>query len=277
MGRRLFAALAAMCVAGTVQGAHAAAYDDFAQGLSAYERGDFAAAIPAFTAAINAGDLAPNLKPTAYLDRARAYIRIGQCKPALTDLSAPKLLDASNIEITEALALSEACVADFKAADADFTAAITANPLPGLIWARGHERWDAGDFAGAAADFEVTRSAKPSYAYAVLWLAVAQLRMGSDEQALAHASDIDFGAWPGPVVRLYLGKIQPDVVNAAAAQGDAATVKNQQCEANFYIAEWLLAQKNVDKAKNLLQTAADACPQDFIERRSAKIELDRLR
>jgi lipoprotein NlpI len=268
------AVFAAACVMAT--SAFAAAYDDFASGLSAYERGDYASAIPLFTAALNASDLAPNLKTTAYLDRARSYLGISHCQPALADLSAAKLADSNNIEITESLALAESCVADFKAAEADFTTVVQATHNPVFILARGHERWDAGDFTGAAVDFEATRAARPTYPYALLWLAMAQSRTGSDADALSHVSDLDLGTWPGPVMKLYLGQMKPEDVSVAAAQGDAVAVKNQMCEANFYIAEWWLAQKNTATAKALLQSAADNCPLNFVERGAARTELRRL-
>src|SRR5215831_16040781 len=74
------------CLVGIVAGANAAAYDDFARGISANLQGDAALAVTSFSAALSAGDLNATLVPAAYRGRAIAYMRQGQCKAALADL-----------------------------------------------------------------------------------------------------------------------------------------------------------------------------------------------
>ncbi len=66
-------------------GAHAAAYDDFAwMAVAAYERGDYAAraiaSLDGGAQRVRSGTKPESL--TAYLDRARAYIRSGGTKGA---------------------------------------------------------------------------------------------------------------------------------------------------------------------------------------------------
>lgn len=259
--------------------AAAAAYDDFADGVAAYERGDAASAIGSLTKALDAPDLAPNLKVTAYLDRARSYLAIGSCAPAMTDANSAKAQGADDSTVTLLVAGSQYCARDFHAADASYSTAMSANPSPALHFIRGRTRWAMSDFAGAVSDFSALNAANPKYPYSVIWLAVAEYRRGDpDLAALAGMADhLDTDAWPRPIVSLFLGKAAPEDVNAAAAKGDATAVLNQQCEANFYIAEWRLTKSDATGAKPLLQAAIDKCPRTFIEKDAAKIEFEHMR
>lgn len=254
--------------------AYATAYDDFADGVAAYERGDAGRAITALTAALSSPDLAPNLLVTAYFDRGRAYLITGSCENALADLDAARKLNANVAETAEALAATQVCLRDFKAADEAYTSLIAANPRWQYFWERGRARWVASDFAGAAADFATVVSAKPDYAYPVLWLAMTQARISAVDNAVLerHADQLDLDKWPGMIVKLYLGKVtQQDVdVAASANTGD-------KCESDFYIGEWQIHLNDHSNALSSLHAAADKCPQNFIEREAAKAEIMRIR
>ena len=102
------------------------------------------------------------------------------------------------------------------------------------------------------------------------------------------------------MVDFYLGRSSADGVRAAAGQGDAKTRIGQQCEAEFYIAEFLLAQgankidvgqikpdqpdtalpridpEAVRQARPMLARAAEICPAGFTERVGALGELKRM-
>lgn len=277
MHRRLTVLLLIFAASANV--AVAATYDDFADGVAAFERGDATSAITSLTKALNAPDLAPNLKVTAYLDRARSYLATGQCASAVSDTNSAKAQGADDRTIAFLVAGSQYCARDFRAADASYSALIGASPSPSLHFIRGRTRWAMGDFSGAASDFAALNAADPKYPYFVAWLAVAQYRSGKpDLSALARATDhLDMDAWPGPIISLFLGKATPDDVNAAAEKGDASAIKNQQCEANFYIAEWQLAKNDPAAARPLLQSAADKCPRTFIERDAAQIETEHIK
>lgn len=275
MFRCFLGMLAVLFAAG---GAYAAAYDDFADGVAAYERGDDARAIASLTAALNAPDLAPNLKPTAYLDRARAYSRSGQCTHAVPDLQAAKALNANALEVTESLATAQDCAGDFRAAEESFTAAIAIKPRWQYFFARGRARWAQNKFAGAADDFASVIRANPKYQYPVLWLAITQSRIAKpDVDALAHAAaSLDLDDWPGPLVKFYLGQAkQIDIDVGVHADGQEAA--GRQCEADFYVGEWKLAHLDPAAAKTLLEDASQECPANFVERGTAKIEIARLK
>jgi len=118
----------------------------------------------------------------------------------------------------------------------------------------------------------------PKDAYAVLWLELSRARGGLDpgtgEQVLR---EIGNGGWPAPLIRMFAGEAKPEDVASAASRGDADKVANQQCEADFYVAEWWLARKDVASAKPLLDAAAEKCPKNFVEYDEARFELSTLK
>ena len=84
------------------------------------------------------------------------------------------------------------------------------------------------------------------------------------------------GAWPAPVVRLFLGEATPAAVLSAADHADPIKKKGQVCEANFFSAEYALLQNKKDEALRLFRLAASDCPPIFLEARAAKAALARI-
>ncbi|HWD25642.1 MAG TPA: tetratricopeptide repeat protein [Rhizomicrobium sp.] len=260
--------------------AGAAAYDDFARGLNAVQRGESDTAIAAFSAAIAAGDLSPGLMPQAYRDRGIAYLQKGDCDPALADFAAGLKLKPADGDITRQHARAAACIGKTDIALADLTALIDAKFSSDIYQDRGMLRWRTGDFPGAASDFAAYIAARPWDAHGTLWLEMVRARAGQlQPDVAAHdARQYDDEKWPAPLLALYAGKSTPEQALAAAAVArDAARVPVQQCEADFYTGEWLLAKPDPEGGKALIAKAHRECPQDTIEYEDAGIELARLR
>jgi lipoprotein NlpI len=258
----------------TAAGAGAAAYDDFARGLGAAQRGDRDMAIEAFSAAIAAGDLAPNLLPQAY--RGRGFARLGkhQCSPALEDFDAALKLKPGDGDITRLHAGAAACLGKFDVALADLSALIAAKFAAEVYRDRGMLRWRMGDYTGAAGDFAYYIAERPKDAYGALWLELVRARAGQLDVAVA-AHDVrryDDDDWPAPLLALYAGRTTSDTALAAAAPDNPG----QRCEADFYVAEWLIAKPDIDAGKALLAKARAECPHAYIEYNDAEAELERL-
>lgn len=257
----------------------AAAYDDFARGISANLQGDDALAIASFSAAIAAGDLNPTLLPAAYRGRGLAYLRQKQCKPALSDLDEYIRLKPGDVQGLEWRGDAHACLGEFAAAEADLSQVVAARPNRDVYWLRGRQRWRMQNFSGAADDFAQLVRLQPKFSYAVLWLELSRARGGVlDPKIGAHDVDeLDSRDWPTPLIKLFVGEAKPEDMAAAAARGDADKIAGQQCEADFYLAEWWLARNDAASAKPLLQTAADKCPKNFVEYDGARFELSTLK
>lgn len=257
----------------------AAAYDDFARGVSANLQGDSALAVTSFSAAIAAGDLNATLLPTAYRGRAVAYLRQGKCKEALGDLNALLGLKPGDVQGLELRGGAFACTGAFPAAESDLTDIIAARPDRGSYWNRGSLRWRMKQFAGAAADFAHVVELQPDNGFAVLWLELSRARGGALDLKVGEHDlrQLDGDNWPVPLIKLLLGEAKPEDVSVAASQGDSERIAGQQCEADFYVAEWWLSRNDVAAAKPLLESASQKCPKNFVEYPDARFELSTLK
>lgn len=157
---------------------------------------------------------------------------------------------------------------------ADYTRALSFDPtLTSALLNRGIAHFDRGDFGDAATDLAKVVS-KTGDAYAMLYLFLARSRGGVADAATefetSAAKLTASGAWPAPIVELYLGKKQPPAVVAAA------TTPEQKCQAQFYTAEWFALGDGKADATKPLRMAAGICARDSIEFNSALAELKRL-
>lgn len=276
MSRYWFALLLALAFGATA--AAAASYDDFASGVSAFNRGDAEQAIAGFTAALNAGDLNPALLPIAYVDRARVYYAKGECSLASADLSAAMKAKPDYVDAYLARVQTDECLNQYPSAVADFTQAIALAPTAENYAGRGRTRWDIADFAGAAEDYAQAVKLSPKAPYYLLWLQLNWMRAGTfaQEKAVREVDALDLDDWPKIILDFYAGKATPEaVLQAAASDPDKAVYR--QCEANFYVAEWWLSQQKGDAARPLLEGAAAHCAHNMHEYSAARRELRRLK
>jgi lipoprotein NlpI len=259
----------------------AAGYDDFSRGVNANNRGDADTAIPAFTAALAAGDLAPGYIPNAHFGRARAYLQKDKCADALADLDEVIKLKVDNVDAYLLRGAANACMNKRDAALADFNAAIGLHPSAALYEAVARNQWNYGYFPQAAEGYaqaaKLAAKDSPHRPFTLLWYAMSADRAGTLDQVkfAADVSKLDVDDWPAPLLDLYRGKMSVDKVYHEAASRDAQTATNQKCEADFYIGEWQLARKDDASAKRLLQQAVSECPHNFIEYFAAQLELKR--
>ena len=266
-------------LASSASGAAAAGYDDFAQGLSALNRGADAEAIAFFTSALAAGDLNPNLVPIAYLDRGRAHIEREEYALAIPDLTAALKAKPDSRPAYISRAYASTFVGNADGAVADYTKAIALSPDADGYVGRGRARWITGDFAGAGADFAQSVKMFPKATYWVLWQGMSQMRAGAfDAAGFSDAvSSLDFDGWPRPLFDFYRGRITPEALMKTASDGDARTVSEHRCEANFYIAQWWIARQNIEAAKPLLEDARTSCPANYDIHFLSDVELKRLK
>lgn len=117
-----------------------------------------------------------------------------------------------------------------------------------------------GRFTQATNDFAHQIQIDNKNDYAVLWWEISAAKIGKGkEDLLNHSTDLDLSNWPGPLIRLYLGKTTQQRVRALANDAKETAVRvDQNCEAAFFIGEQLLST-DIGAAKPLLQEAASRC------------------
>jgi PQQ-dependent catabolism-associated CXXCW motif protein len=244
-----------------------------ARGDDFYEEKDYEQAVAAYAQAIRANPK----NADAYSKRGNAYREKGEFGYAIDDYTEEINLNPQNKSaayVTRGMAYF--AIGDHEHAIDDYDRAITIEPkYHWSYYVRGIANFYAGSFLKAFDDLDQASKLKPD-AYTWIWLEILNKRT-SQPSRLEHAlTQIDMSKWPAAVIRLYLGKLTPAEVRAAAESGDANTGKGQVCEANFYTGELALLQGAKEEAGRLFRLAAASCPGDFIERAAAVTRLRTL-
>lgn len=247
-----------------------------ARGFIYEEQGNFDAAIADFTAIVG---LAPK-DAFGYSLRGNALRRKGDFEKAIDDQDKAIDIDDKSARNYFDRAQSYLDEGDYRRAVGDASDGLKLSPdnSDGRLQL-GLAQWAYGRFSDAAATFAAVVKAQPEFAYGVLWRALAQGRGGAayDGEFAQNAAKLDLSKWPAPVIKLYLGQAVADDALKAAALGDADAVKNQTCEADFYVGEWQYMHNNQAAATALIQAAQATCSHDFVEYDAAVAELKRLK
>lgn len=261
--------------------AFAAGYDDFTSGMTANLRGDYAAAVTAFTAALAAPDLIPAYKPAAHRGRADAYLNLDQCDKAKQDLDTYDGMKAGDRSAVRLRLWVDLCLSDNAGARKELD-----NLARGTISARdwwdfARLEWRYGLFDEALVSsreaFKNIKKDSELAPYMLLWQAVVAHRAGKlDAAEIAVGLGAINSGWPKPLLNLYIGRATPQSVQSDAGSWRTRADREQRCEANFYVAEWHLGQNDPSLATSLLLEAIRNCPRDSTEYGASKTELKRL-
>jgi tetratricopeptide (TPR) repeat protein len=129
----------------------------------------------------------------------------------------------------------------------------------------------------AADDAATAVKIAPADAYNALWLHVIRARLNQDDAAefAANRQPLDGSLWPAPVIAFYGGAMSADQVLSAAAAAEQER-RDHVCEADYFVGFDQAGKGAAAEARPLLQSAAQDCPNDFLERPAATLELQRL-
>jgi|SRR5579863_152383 len=163
---------------------------------------------------------------------------------------------------------------DNQRAIGDYTQAIQLDPNdPRLYLSRALASFYVGALSNAQADLNRSSALDPKSAYVVLWLDIVNKRSGLPSGLAKATTEIDMTKWPAPIIRLFLGKMDPEALLTAAEDANPLTKKDKLCEANFYTGELALERRKKDEATRLLRLAVADCSKSFIEYVAANAEL----
>jgi tetratricopeptide (TPR) repeat protein len=243
------------------------------RGRAYREKGDDDRAIADLNEAIK---LDPNLT-APYYNRGRAYNNIGDLDRAMADYSQAIRLDPTFFlgYLGRGRVYSER--GELDRAITDFAEVVRLAPrLSYGYFSRGLAYFQRGSLAESLADFDQAIELAPSGAYQALWRDIAARRSNLPSRLHQGTSQIDMTAWPAPVIHLFLGKMSPAAVLAAADDPDPKKKKRQMCHANFYGGELALIEGSKENAVRQLRFAARDCLQGSSEREAANAELRSL-
>lgn len=209
--------------------------------------------------------------PSTYSNRAQIYLRLGEYSKVIDDCDAALAINAEYSSCYIDIAFAQMALGNNDAAGAALKKLFAFDPenTDGLgVLAR--LDFLEGNFANSARSFEAAARDRPEDAYLAMWSELARRRAGEPRHLSEAAVTLDLSAWPGPLLQMYLGKVDIETVR------NSVTGDEQLCEFDFYGGEWLLVEGRTEEARVLLGDAARICPYDYIEKQPAKVELLRI-
>ena len=215
----------------------------------------------------------------AFNNRGTAFQHVGDYARAIQDYDQAIRLDGSSALSYNNRGRAHQLKEDYAQAIKDYGEAIDIDPdYPLAFYNRGLARFDQGFYIAAVPDFVRAVQLDPAKPYRVLALYLAKARGGDpDREMLAtNASQLNLTQWPGPVVSLYLGQAPPQAVLNATQDPDPRVQRERQCEAYFYIGEYLLIANQKAEAARMFEAAVSTGITSLFEYASAKAELRRL-
>lgn len=246
------------------------------RGVEFAAKNDYDRAIADYDAALRAD---PKLTDAIH-NRGIAWAHKGNPERAIADFDAVLKLNPKDAGALHSRAVELTVQGDYARALADFDAVMRLDPkATGISFSRARTLFYSGDYGRAVEEFEKAYKLDPGD-YSALWLYLARRRHGTPgaEDMLDQATrPSQRGGWPSAVIALYLGRTDVQSVMNAATDKDAARQREQQCEANFYVAHWHLAQGAAGAAVPLLQEAERTCPRHILEYEGAVAELRRAK
>jgi tetratricopeptide (TPR) repeat protein len=250
------------------------AYDD--RGVNYDSTADYDHAIQDYNEAIGRS---PN-NGSMHTYRGFAYNHEGDYDRAIQDFNRATELNSKDALAHLGRGASYVFKGDFDSAIQDFNEAIRLHDTLAYD-ARGDVYLLQSNLTAATADFEKAISDAPSPRSAVstaLTLHVAMKRQGRDDssQLAQVATAADLSQWPGPVLKLDMGKMTTSEVMAAAANPADIRKKWHICQANYFTGEDALFHNQRATALARLEAARDGCPKWDEHRIAALIELKRL-
>ncbi len=211
-----------------------------------------------------------------------AYYYLQNYDGAIQDYSAVLGLEPNDAEAYYNRGVNYGAKGDYGRAIGDYDAALRLkSDHAAALGNRGYAHFFHGDFTAAADDFRRAVAAKPTDPYPAIWLYLANRRAGGDADAAAtdlaaSAKRIAADRWPAVVIKYILGQATRDAVTAATRDSDPKRQRELECEAGFFVGEYLLLAGDIDQAKTLFRSAIETGVTSFVEYRGSQTELRRL-
>lgn len=262
-------ALAVLLVFGATAPCHASSYDDLNAAISYFDQEQFDNAITWFDKALAAGDLIPDHKRIAYVDRGLAYGTKGDLQHAIADFTSaiaanPNQPLAYHHRITAYLATNEL---EKVLADYDKLRALRPNDFD-IAMKDGFMNWQFNRIEASADAFR-TFSEFNKFSWA--WLQLANIRLG--RPMTGYKEDFESRKWPGHIPRFYLGHIsEADALKAAEDTGNSSSA----CEAYIMTGLWHAVHNDGAGASPLLKIATEKCEKGSPFGRVARSELEKI-
>jgi len=251
---------------------------------SYYLRGQIFAKQKDFTQAIHDFDKAISQDSSfasALHQRALAHQGSGDYRQALKDFDNSLTLEPLNALTLRDRAIAHRDAGNYDQAVDDYAeamrlgfSAVDPHPMADLLFFQGR-------FLQSAQMLQQVVRNRPDNRHAGLWRYLALGKANDDRGAARELAEQSARAgldkrWPAAVFEYYLGKIDESSLYAAAETAEESIRTEQQCQANFYVAEAKLLKGAKDEAIARLLTAKNQCPPNTPFFHGANAELKRF-
>lgn len=134
----------------------------------------------------------------------------------------------------------------------------------------------------AQGDFERFLALKPTDAYRVIWLYLAQSELstvGAKARLNENLAALDPVEWSTNIIRFFNGDITEQALLESVRQdlSSAQVLAERLCEVYFYLAKWHESQNRPEQALSYYKRVLATNVFEFVEHRYARLEMARLR
>lgn len=262
-------ALAAWMLAATAAPSQGAGYDDLNVAISHFNQGRLDIAVSWFDKALAAGDLIPDLRRIAYVDRGLAHEAKGDGAKALADFTAAIAVQPTDLFAYRERAAIYLANNELEKALTDYKELDRLRPRDYLTLMNiGQLNWQLDRVAVGADAFSVFAGADT---YSWLWQQLTSIRLG--KPMAEYKVTFDTRDWPGHLPRFYLGDLsESDVMEAA----ESANRNNSVCTAHVFTGLWHVTHNDQAGATPLLEAAVKKCSEGSPMWRIARSELGKI-
>ncbi|MCZ6863646.1 MAG: tetratricopeptide repeat protein [Alphaproteobacteria bacterium] len=245
------------------------------QGNDYFQQGQYDRAIQSYDQALGLDDG----YAIAYFNRGNAYSFKGEIERAIRDYDQVIRIDPGHVNAHANRGHAYTDKGDYAQAIRNYDQAINLDPGNSQNHLRrGRAHFYRNDMARAADDLQWAVTQVPDDAYAVIWLYLAEVRAGypgAQANLRWRAKAFDLAAWPGPVVRMFLGELAPQAVAEVGRADRTRAERELRAEAYFYLGQQQLLAGQRDRARQSFEAVLATGITNFFEYQGAKAEMRR--
>jgi lipoprotein NlpI len=240
-------------------------------------------AIARLSEILHRAELSEEQSAQLFYDRGVMYDSVGLRSLARLDFLRALRLKPDMADAYNFVGIHHTVSGDFDQAYEAFDSALELAPEHEFAYLnRGIALYYAGKTELAVGDFERFLALKPTDAYRVIWLYLAQSELSAEQaqqQLAQHALILDKAEWSGNIVQFLLGEISEQALLDSVLDdlSGPQLLAERLCEVYFYLAKWHESQQQPEQALSYYKQVLATNVYEFVEHRYARLEMARLR
>ncbi|MBZ9612940.1 lipoprotein NlpI [Rheinheimera maricola] len=240
-------------------------------------------AIARLTEILHRAELSEEQSAQLYYDRGVMYDSVGLRTLARLDFLRALRLKPDMADAYNFVGIHHTVNGEFAAAYEAFDSALELAPEHEFAFLnRGIALYYAGKSELAIGDFEQFLALKPTDAYRVIWLYLAQSELSTElaqQQLQQHLAQLDPAEWSSNIVNFLAGNITEQALLNSVVQDMSSQqlLAERLCEVYFYLAKWHERQQQPEQALSYYKQVLATNVFEFVEHRYARLEMARLR